>query len=111
MAQPVSDDVPHSAVLQRIAIPACAVILVLVTVSVIHELVGQSPPVIAAATVALVVGVGGIGWTVASGSEAEAPAVVALTAAGLAGAVLVGTVLVPASLLTIGERVWWPARH
>ena len=112
MAQPGRDDVPHSAVLQRIAIPACAVILVLVTVSVIHELVGQSSPVIAAATVALVVGVGGIGWTVASGSEAEAPAVVALTAAGLAGAVLVGLLptgpgylVVFVALLALGMRL------
>jgi len=53
-------------------------------------MVGQSPPVIAAAAVALVVAFGGIGWTVASRSGAQAPEVVALTAAGLAGAVLVG---------------------
>jgi RND superfamily putative drug exporter len=27
------------------------------------------------------------------------------------GVLLVRTVLVPASLLTIGERVWWPSRR
>ncbi len=90
MAQPASDDPPHSAVLQRIAIPACVAILVLVTLGVIHGMVGRSPAVIAAAAVALVVSFGGIGFIVASRSGVQTPAVVALTAAGLAGAVLVG---------------------
>jgi signal transduction histidine kinase len=91
MARPASDDDPqHSAVLQWIAIPASVAVLVLVTLGVIHGTVGQSPPVIAAAAVALVVAFGGIGWTVANRSGAQAPEVIALTAAGLAGAVLVG---------------------
>jgi hypothetical protein len=33
-----------------------------------------------------------------------------MAAAVLTDALLVRTVLVPAALLTIGERVWWPAR-
>jgi len=71
-------------VLQWIAIPASVATLVLVTLGVIHGTVGQSPPVIAAAAVALVVAFGGIGWTVANRSGAQAPEVVALVMMALA---------------------------
>jgi hypothetical protein len=60
-----SDDVPYSVAMQRIAMPACAVIAVLVTFGVIHGMTGQSAPLIAAAAVALAVALAGIGWTMA----------------------------------------------
>jgi hypothetical protein len=90
MAQPASEDLRHSAVLRRIAMPACVAISVLVTLGVIHGIEGQSPPVIAAEAVALVVALGGIGWTLADQSGMYAPDFVGLTAAGLTAAGLAG---------------------
>jgi signal transduction histidine kinase len=74
----------------RIGLLASAVICVLVTVGVIQEMMGRSPAVIAASTVALLVAVGGIGWAVTYTGWTYVRSMAALTAAGLAGAALTG---------------------
>jgi signal transduction histidine kinase len=91
MSRPVSDELQPSAMLQRIGVSGCAVISLLVTLGVIHGMLGRSPAVIAGAVVALVVAVSGMGHAVITESGTAAR-LVALTAAGLAGAALIGLV-------------------
>ncbi len=74
--------------LQRIAISGCAAISVLVTLGVIDGTRGRSPAVIAFAAVSLVVAVAGMGYAI-MGQSGTGARLVALTAAGLAGAVLI----------------------
>ena len=81
---------PPSAMLRQVAIPACAAVLVLVTVGVCTAMTGRSPQVITAAAVSLAVAVGGIVWKVADRSGGTAAEVIGLPAAGLAGAALTG---------------------
>jgi len=68
----------------------CAVVLGLVTVVTIHGMLGKAPLVIAAAAVALLVAVGGVGWVLLAGEKPVLHSMAGLTAAGLAGAVLTG---------------------
>ena len=53
-------------------------------------MLGQTAPVIAASAAALVVAVAGLAWVVVIGTETSAQTMIALTAVGLSGAVLVG---------------------
>jgi signal transduction histidine kinase len=76
--------------LHRIGVLACGVICVLVTFGVIGGMLERSPAVIAASTVALLVAVGGIGWAVTYTGRTSVRSLAALTAAGLAGAALIG---------------------
>ena len=76
--------------LRRIALPACAIIVVFVTIGTIGGMVGQTPAAIAASAAALLVAVAGLAWAVLIGTETSAQTMTALTAVGLAGAVLVG---------------------
>ena len=85
----LAESEPHSPALRLIAIPTCAAVFVLVMLAVVRGMLGQPPAVIATAAVALVVAVGGIGWVVAR-DPAPRAALLALTAAGLAGAALIG---------------------
>jgi signal transduction histidine kinase len=91
MARPGDVELQYSAMLQRIGISGCAAISVLVTLGVIHGMTGQSPAVIAGATVALVVALSAMGYAVmrASGTGAS---LTALTTAGIAGVVLIGLI-------------------
>jgi len=86
---PPGSDLP-SAMMRRVTIPACAAVLVLVTVGVCTAMAGRSPLVITAAAVSLAVAVGGIVWKVADRSGGTAAEVIGLPAAGLAGAALTG---------------------
>jgi signal transduction histidine kinase len=85
----------YSSALQRVAIAACAVLLVLVLPGVGYAIPGQSPPALAATVFALAAGIGGIGWHLACPCQTRVPSWLLLTAAGLAGSVIIG--LVPAS--------------
>jgi signal transduction histidine kinase len=87
---PEGDELQQSAMLRRIALPACAIIVVFVTIGTIGGMVGQTPAAIAASAAALVVSVAGLAWAVLIGTETSAQTMTALTAVGLAGAVLVG---------------------
>jgi len=107
-----AEDGPHSPALRRIAIPTCAAVFVLVGFGVVHGMLGQPPLVIAAAAVALAVAVAGIGWVIACDLESGTTALVALTAAGLSGAVLIGLLpgqpgylIVSVSLIGLGIEV------
>ncbi len=101
MAEPESAAPQPSATLQRIALPACAVIFVLVTLGVISGVRGQSPPVMATAAVALLVAIAGVAWVVASPLRTGTLDLIALTAAGLAGAVLGGLLPTGAGYLVV----------
>jgi signal transduction histidine kinase len=89
MMRPGSDELQPSAMLQRIGMLGCAAISVLVTLGVIHGMLRQPPAVVAVSAVALVVAVSGMAWVVLS-EWGNTSRVVALTAAGLAGTVLIG---------------------
>lgn len=78
-----------SAMLRRIAISGCAAISVLITLGVIHGMLGRSPAVIAATTVLLVVALAGMAYPIMSESGHGAR-LVALAATGFAGAALIG---------------------
>lgn len=95
----------HSPGMQRVATVACAVLFVLVVTSIVHPMAGQSPPVMAVTAAALVIGLAGTGWHIAGDLSArvrrmpglawlsrDGATALTLTAAGLAGAVLVGLI-------------------
>jgi len=112
MVKRESDDVLYSVAVQRVAMPACAVIAVLVTLGVIHGMTGQPAPLIAAAAVALAVALAGIGWTVTGRPATHISDLVALIAAGLGGAALVGLqpsgpgyLVIYVALLALGMQV------
>jgi signal transduction histidine kinase len=90
MVQHAGDEVPYSAAMRRITLPACAVVVVLVMLGVIHGMTGQPAPEVAVTAVALAVALGGIGWALAGRPAMLIPDLVPLLAVGLAGAVLVG---------------------
>ena len=98
---PVSDEPQQSAPLRWIALPACVIIVVFVTIGTIVGMLSQSPPAIAASAAALVVSVAGLAWAVLIGTETSAQTMAALTAVGLAGAVLVGLLPEEAGYLVI----------
>jgi signal transduction histidine kinase len=98
---PVSDEPQQSAPLRWIALPACVIIVVFVTIGTIVGMLSQSPPAIAASAAALVVSVAGLAWAVLIGTETSAQTMIALTAVGLAGAVLVGLLPEEAGYLVI----------
>lgn len=92
---PEGEQRPNPDMLRRIGAPACAVIMALVAAGAGSEMAGKSAPVIAGAAIALTVATAGIGWVLFNRSHQSLPDLVALIAAGLAGAALVG--LLPSS--------------
>jgi signal transduction histidine kinase len=88
MSHPGGAELQPSAMLQRIGLSACAAISLLVTLGVIHGMVGRSPAVVAGSAVALVAALSGMGYAIlaASGTRSR---LVALSTAGFAGAALV----------------------
>jgi len=102
---------PHSAALTRITVPAVIAVLVLVTAGVGLVLPGQSGWVIAGATAALLVAAVGAGWVVLSRSATDGQALAALTAVGLAGAFLAllpgapGFVVIGLAMAGLGMRL------
>jgi signal transduction histidine kinase len=94
MVRPGNDELQHSAMLQRIGTSGCAAISVLVTLGVLHGMLGRSQAVIAGSAVALVVALAGMGYVVYSGSGIGSR-LVALITTGFAGAALVA--LLPAA--------------
>ena len=64
MPPPRNDDPQQSLVLNWIARPGCAVIVVLVVLGAVHGMLGQRGPAIAATAAALAVSVVGIAWVV-----------------------------------------------
>jgi signal transduction histidine kinase len=107
-----SDEVEQSAILRLIALPACAVIVVFVTIGAVHGMLGQSPAAIAVSAAALVVSVAGLTWVVLIGTETSAQTMIGLTAAGLAGAVQVallpeesGYLIIFVALIGIGMEL------
>jgi signal transduction histidine kinase len=95
--------VEHSPALQRIAMPACAVALAIVAAATIRVMPGQRPPAIAATAVALLVAAAGAGWIVTARNGTALGSMTALTAIGLAGALLTG--LLPSGAGTLAVSV------
>ena len=89
--------------LRAIALPACSIIVVFVTIGSVGGMLkpGQTPLAIAASAVALVASVAGIAWAVLIGTETTAQETIALTTVGLAGAVQVGLLPSEAGYLII----------
>jgi signal transduction histidine kinase len=85
-----NDDLEQAATLRWIALPACAIIAVFVTIGAVGGMLSQSAPAIAASAAALAVSVAGLAWAVLIGTETFTQTTIALTAVGLAGAVQVG---------------------
>jgi len=88
--RPESDDLEQAAALRWIVLPACAIIVVFVTIGAVGGMLSQSAPAMAASAAALAVSVAGLAWVVLIGTETFAQTFIALTAVGLAGAVQVG---------------------
>jgi signal transduction histidine kinase len=88
--RPESDEPEQSAMLRAIALPACAIIVVFVTIGAVGGMISQSAPAMAASAAALAVSVAGLAWAVLIGTETHTQTMIALTAVGLAGAVQVG---------------------
>lgn len=82
----------YSPSLRRAAIGACSALVVLLLLGVCYAMPGQSAPALTATALALAVGIGGIGWHVARPRQTRVPSWILLTAAGLAGAVIIGLV-------------------
>jgi signal transduction histidine kinase len=87
---PGGEELPRSALLRGIALPASAVIVVFAVITAVQGMLSLGPAAIAGAAVALVVSVAGIIWVVMIGTRTCAQSVTALTAVGLAGAVQIG---------------------
>jgi signal transduction histidine kinase len=95
--------------------PACAVALAIVAAATIHAMPGQRPPAIAATAVALLAAAVGAGWIVAARNGTALRSMAALTAIGLAGALLSGllpsgpgTLAVSVALIGLGMEVPLP---
>ncbi len=99
--QPESDEAEQSTMLRLISLPACAIIVVFVTIGAIGGMLGQSPAAIAASAAALVVSVACLTWVVLIGTETSAQTMIGLTAVGLAGAVQVALLPAEAGYLII----------
>jgi signal transduction histidine kinase len=88
--RPGNDDLEQAAALRWIVLPACAIIVVFVTIGAVGGMLSQSAPAIAASAAALAVSVAGLAWAVLIGTETFTQTMIALTAVGLAGAAQVG---------------------
>jgi len=99
--RPGSDEAEQSTMLRLIAPPACAIIVVFVTIGAIGGMLGQSPGAMAASAATLVVSVAGLAWVVFIGTETSAQTMIGLTAVGLAGAVQVALLPTEAGYLII----------
>lgn len=88
--RPGNDEAEQPAMLRAISLPACAIIVVFVTIGAVGGMISQSAPAMAASAAALVVSVAGLAWVVFIGTETSAQTMIGLTAVGLAGAVQVG---------------------
>jgi signal transduction histidine kinase len=84
------DQPEYSAAMRRIGIAGFAAVSVLTVSFIASGMRAQSAPMMAATAIALVVGLGGIGWHIMAQTPRWAPPVVTLTVSGLAGVVLVG---------------------
>ena len=98
--------------LRVIALPACAIIVVFVTIGTVGGMVSQSAPAMAASAAALIVSVAGLAWVVLIGTETSAQTMIGLTAVGLAGAVQVallpeeaGYLIIFVALIGIGTEL------
>ncbi|MGH3210552.1 MAG: histidine kinase, partial [Trebonia sp.] len=98
---PESDELQQSAMLRFISLSACAIIVVFVTITAVHGMLGKTAPVVAASAVALAVAVIGLAWVIVFGTETTARTMIALLAVGLAGAVQVGVLPEEAGYLVI----------
>ncbi len=110
--RPGNDDLEQAAALRWIALPACAIIVVFVTIGAVGGMLDQSAPAMAASAAALAVSVAGLAWAVLIGTETFAQTFIALTAVGLAGAVQVallpseaGYLIVFVALIGIGMNL------
>ena len=106
---PKDDELPRSEALRSISLTACAVIVVLVTLSTVGGMLGKAPLVIAACAVALAVFIAGVAWVIVIGTRTAAQTLITLTAVGLSGAVQVaflpeegGYLIVFVALIGIG---------
>jgi signal transduction histidine kinase len=93
--------VEHSPALQKIAVPACAVALAVVATATIDGMRSQQAPTIAAAAVALVAAAGGAVYIAATRGGTALRKAAALTAIGLAGALLTGLLPSGAGFLAV----------
>jgi signal transduction histidine kinase len=107
--------VEHSPALQRIATPACAVALAIVAAATIDALPRQPAPTIAAAAIALLAAAAGAGYVGATREGTAPRKMAALTAIGLAGALLsgllpsgAGTLAVSVALIGLGMELPLP---
>ena len=101
MPPPRNDDPQQSLVLNWIARPGCAVIVVLVVLGAVHGMLGQRGPAIAATAAALAVSVVGIAWVVLIEIETITRSLIVHTAVGLAGAVQIGLLPTEAGYLIV----------
>jgi signal transduction histidine kinase len=91
MQSPLDDDESRqSAMLRSFALPACAIIIVIVTYGAIHGMLHQTAPAAAVTALALAVSVAGIAWAVLTGTETSARTVTLLVIVGFSGAVQIG---------------------
>jgi signal transduction histidine kinase len=113
---PESDELRQHTMLRWIALPACAVIVALVTYGAVHRMLSQTAPVIAASAIVLAVSVAGIAWIVLIGTETPVRTMAVLTVVGLSGAAQVGLLPTEAGYLIvfvalIGIGMELPVRH
>jgi signal transduction histidine kinase len=93
--------VEYSPALRNIAMPAFGVALALVAAATIHALPGQPPSTIAAIAVALLAAAAGAGWIALAKDGTAFRSMAALTAIGLAGALLAGLLPLGAGSLAV----------
>jgi signal transduction histidine kinase len=98
---PPETEFQQSAMLRLISMSACAIIVVFVTLSAVHGMLGKTAPVVAGSAVALAVAVIGLAWVVVIGTETTALTMTVLTAVGLAGALQIGLLPEEAGYLII----------
>jgi DNA-binding NarL/FixJ family response regulator len=98
---PPETEFQQSAMLRLISMSACAIIVVFVTLSAVHGMLGKTAPVVAGSAVALAVAVTGLAWVVVIGTETTALTMTVLTAVGLAGALQIGLLPEEAGYLII----------
>jgi signal transduction histidine kinase len=104
----VADAPPYSAALRRTTVAACAVLFALILIGAVRDMPSQSPPALAATSAALIAGLTGISWHIATGPRGVR-SLVTLAVAGLAGVALVpllpnaaGYLVVFIALLALG---------
>ena len=98
---PPETEFQQSAMLRLISMSACTIIVVFVTLSAVHGMLGKTAPVVAGSAVALAVAVIGLAWVVVIGTETTALTMTVLTAVGLAGALQIGLLPEEAGYLII----------